>query len=401
MSHYPDPAIREASLISTGSGVSIVPQSSNRNLRILVTELCDAEQSLNRFLKKKLANGGIAGIICNTVASAIKIYSSLPAEFQGDAFLTHSRFVAPDRMRNDETVLELAGTSSKRNSRRIIIGTQVLEQSLDIDFDILITHKASLESVVQRMGRLHRHDRKDHPRPDELKHPQLVFIPEEQYRRGEEYSTDGEFIYGEWPLELTHNYFSTHRQVNLPQDIPKMVEYQHSDPAGYQDMKDTYFAEEQKIRSLAKPWIIGTPTRYKPIYDLVKNSTGDERGKVRAGESSPEIIMIFNDGDQRLWVPYIENGERKRYPLNNLYHFDHKDRLMLSGSTIRLPRLYGSHKWSEILKKQIDERIRTTITKYHSLKYEIPVIFTKNECVIADRVLTYDTERGLQDAKNN
>lgn len=72
--------------------------------------------------------------------------------------LHHSRFAAEDRARLDQRVEEVMGQGA-RGCGMIVVGTQTLEQSLDIDADFLITDLAPMDVLLQRIGRLHRHDR--------------------------------------------------------------------------------------------------------------------------------------------------------------------------------------------------------------------------------------------------
>ena len=71
----------------------------------------------------------------------------------------HSRYRYCDRMDKEKMVLDLYGKDSP-NEGRILVGTQVIEQSLDIDFDWLISFICPIDLLFQRMGRLHRHLKK-------------------------------------------------------------------------------------------------------------------------------------------------------------------------------------------------------------------------------------------------
>ena len=86
--------------------------------------------------------------------------------------LVHARFMDLDRMENESVLRNLLGpgatrSNGKRPERMIVVGTQVLEQSLDIDFDLLVTDVAPIDLLMQRLGRVHRHSRgegeKDRP----------------------------------------------------------------------------------------------------------------------------------------------------------------------------------------------------------------------------------------------
>ena len=77
---------------------------------------------------------------------------------QGVAALHHGRFAAEDRNLLDAAVEEQVG-ANREGGGRVVIGTQTLEQSLDIDADLLITDLCPMDVLLQRIGRLHRHER--------------------------------------------------------------------------------------------------------------------------------------------------------------------------------------------------------------------------------------------------
>lgn len=83
----------------------------------------------------------------------------------------HSRFSRPDRRLFDQAVETQLGKVRKDFGGRVIIGTQTLEQSLDIDADLLITDLCPMDVLLQRIGRLHRHARPDAERPEGFRQP--------------------------------------------------------------------------------------------------------------------------------------------------------------------------------------------------------------------------------------
>ena len=104
-------------------------------------------------------------VVRNTVASAQAVFDSLLKQ-GGDALalqagdgpaLHHSRFAAEDRRLLDEAVEQALGKKDRRPGGRIVVGTQTLEQSLDIDADFLISDLCPVDVLLQRIGRLHRH----------------------------------------------------------------------------------------------------------------------------------------------------------------------------------------------------------------------------------------------------
>lgn len=85
----------------------------------------------------------------------------------GVSTLHHSRYSRQDRPLLDQEVERQLGKHRHGMDGRIVIGTQTLEQSLDIDADLLITDLCPMDVLLQRLGRLHRHPRPSAERPDD------------------------------------------------------------------------------------------------------------------------------------------------------------------------------------------------------------------------------------------
>ena len=124
-------------------------------------------------------------VVRNTVSGAIAVHSAVesilgdghPALFRakGVSAPHHGRFAARDRRILDRAIEQSFGKDAERGTGTVLVGTQTLEQSLDIDADFLITDLAPADVLLQRLGRLHRHSRK---RPDAFASPvAMVLVP--------------------------------------------------------------------------------------------------------------------------------------------------------------------------------------------------------------------------------
>lgn len=168
--------------------------------------------------------------IDNTIAKAQEIYSKLAASCppEIETGLIHSRFPLCIRERNEHYWSTLYGKHSgaERHKRgRILVGTQVLEQSIDIDADFLITRLAPSDMLFQRMGRLWRHPGLNAIRPHDATcsamilhngklddsypylHNKKAFLPYELYT-----------------IKRTQDVWKNIRKVNLPSDIRPVLE---------------------------------------------------------------------------------------------------------------------------------------------------------------------------------
>ncbi|MEJ5255582.1 MAG: CRISPR-associated helicase Cas3' [Acidimicrobiales bacterium] len=132
------------------------------------------------LLERKLEAGGCALVLRNTVRRAQDSYESIRSAFPDwPVTLFHSRYIPPDRRDREMDLQQRFGPPSKASSRSrperaVVVATQVVEQSLDVDFDVLITDLAPLDLLVQRVGRVHRHDRGR--RPEAVAEPQMYVV---------------------------------------------------------------------------------------------------------------------------------------------------------------------------------------------------------------------------------
>ena len=106
--------------------------------------------------------GGCVLWICDTVSSAQRVYGLLKTGtgLSGDRLgLLHSRFIYGDREKKEAYWIGKFGKNAANREGCILVSTQIVEQSLDIDADLLITELAPTDMLLQRIGRLHRHHR--------------------------------------------------------------------------------------------------------------------------------------------------------------------------------------------------------------------------------------------------
>ena len=120
-------------------------------------------------------------LICNRVDVAQHAYNALQTMASEDIELQlfHARFSLTDRKTKEAQALSSFGVQGERSIGRILVATQVVEQSLDIDFDWLVTQLCPVDLLFQRLGRLHRHSRTH--RPEGFKAPAAtVLLPSEE-----------------------------------------------------------------------------------------------------------------------------------------------------------------------------------------------------------------------------
>ncbi len=159
------------------STTTIVPteQSRFKAIHMRAEPLLDEPQRVAGLALEAAKRGAKVLVVRNTVAGAVAVQRALEAEALGEdtvlfrvagrCTLHHGRFAREDRRLLDAAV-EAAVGLRRPTGGLVVVGTQTLEQSLDIDADLLITDLCPIDVLLQRLGRLHRHvaDASDTPR---------------------------------------------------------------------------------------------------------------------------------------------------------------------------------------------------------------------------------------------
>jgi len=156
-----------------------LPDSEQSVGRIVSVETWQAEQlvlsteQLEKIVQAAEQNAKVA-VICNLVADAQAIAKQLAALTTIQVDLFHSRFRFVDRQKIEQDITGYYGKHDRASGGRILVATQVVEQSLDLDFDWMLTQLCPVDLLFQRLGRLHRHQRDN--RPQEFEQPRCVVI---------------------------------------------------------------------------------------------------------------------------------------------------------------------------------------------------------------------------------
>jgi CRISPR-associated endonuclease/helicase Cas3 len=254
-------------------------------------KMCE-EENVSAMLQNLLKEGGVAGIICNTVSRAQQLAESLEAIFGDAVILIHSRLVTPDRIAREEILRKELGRQGVRPYLRIVVGTQVLEQSLDIDFDVIFTELAPMDLLLQRLGRLFRHDGRK--RPYQLTTPTCYLI-QSSNQEGSLY------IYGEYLLHQTLKKLPS--QICLPHDIPRLVQEVYGAMEVDEDIeeaKEKWDMERCDKESRAegfclhRPWLNEENTMEGLLVSTIQDDKFDRKAKaaVRDTQDTIEVILI-------------------------------------------------------------------------------------------------------------
>lgn len=205
---------------------------------------------LARFLLRRLSGPGSAACIVNTVDRAQRLYQafgpgrilrlgeiwptgagpSAPSEHAdlpvgkvvGEAavLLFHARYPGEERQAREDLILALFGPAGRRPHRSVLVATQVLEQSLDLDFDLMVTDLAPIDLIIQRAGRLHRHKR---PRPAALGRARLLIAGLDEDPPDLD-SDAWARVYEPYPLLASWWVLRGRAHVRIPSDLDSLLE---------------------------------------------------------------------------------------------------------------------------------------------------------------------------------
>lgn len=354
-------------------------------------------------LIEDITKQGIVGVIVNTVKKSQEFAKLCSNVFGKEhVFLLHSLFIATDRYKKEKELLDLIGKNGKRPKFMIVIGTQVIEQSLDIDFDVLITDLAPIDLILQRMGRQHRHKRDN--RPENLKTPKVYVLNSKDY----DFDKASTYVYDPYLLFRTEFYLP--EKINLPNDISHLVQLVYSDKKLELEynLEDVYTNYSVKFKNdltnketKAKTFRLKSPevnkkSIEKNIIEWIKYSDTEAEAseikayaQVRDSEDSIEVIALKK----------CENGYEFFDEKGILDPSDNKIAMKIAQHTIRLPKSVYFENGIDNVIKFLEGYYRENLNCWDNqtwLKNNLGIIFDENnEFRIFDKILYYDTKYGL------
>ena len=263
------------------------------------------EENLVDTVKSLSKNGAVIGIIVNTVGRAQRITKDLLEAFPEEVHLLHSRFIDTYRIKKEEELLKKIGKNAERPKRFIVVGTQVIEQSLDIDFDLMISDLCPVDLLIQRIGRLHRHKIE---RPKEHSEAKLYLMGTSENL---DFETGAKRVYGDYLLIKTQ--CALGNSISIPKDISPLVQevYGDKDPSlapellkKYEESKKKQNETLDKQKRKAEGFRLDKPklecSDEISLNGLLDNTYIDSeelcQAKVRDIGSSIEVIAVKKNG---------------------------------------------------------------------------------------------------------
>jgi CRISPR-associated endonuclease/helicase Cas3 len=272
--------------------------------RKVAVKFFDDISNVEMSLVNAAENGGCACWIRNTVDDAVDAYNSISSKLASEnVILFHARFAMGDRQKIEKKVLDTFGKKSNDaiRSGRILVATQVVEQSLDLDFDYMVSDLAPMDLIIQRAGRLHRHSRKGRSGIPILG----IFAPPLTDNPSEDWYKDvfpkAAFVYpSHGELWLTAHLLSEHGELVMPEDARNYIESvfggnaRNDVPEALRDRDDKAEGEDMAAISMAK---LNSLLPFKGYGATVSQWLDDTRTPTRMGDLNTNVRLARWDGE--------------------------------------------------------------------------------------------------------
>lgn len=297
-SHYPRlTTITQTEKVYTES-FTVRPRKPLKVQPWRLSEEQQLEAAVGSLMNAARATNGSSVLIVNSVKRAQEAYRcalahSLAKEVEVCVF--HARFTRTDRHVKEALTLEKFGKHAQRGEPRLLIATQVVEQSLDLDFDYMVSDLAPVDLLIQRAGRLHRHVRdlrgtllapgETDSRPD----PELLVLIDEVQSEGSNPLKNS--VYSPAVLAVTQLWLGEGQEIREPVDVETAIEsvygqFDSHDQVSGIDVWESFIAQfdrdARKAAKAAQDAVIKHPTDDEPVSLHVNRLSEDIDGHQHA-----------------------------------------------------------------------------------------------------------------------
>ncbi|MFH1851673.1 MAG: CRISPR-associated helicase/endonuclease Cas3 [Candidatus Neomarinimicrobiota bacterium] len=278
----------------------IILDSTGRNIVIEIDEQLAMRFQVETLLQviQAASTGANVVIICNLVADAQATVGRLIELGSETLDIFHSRFRFKDRQSKENKVIREYGKGDLRKQGGILVATPVVEQSLDLDFDWMLTQLCPIDLLFQRLGRLHRHERK---RPAGFERPRcaVVIPPDNNYELHK-------LIYGSKNapnsriLWRTEQLLRQNKELRFPDVYRPMIEnvYNQSpwqnEPTNIREEYERFEMEQEAIRATAWQLMNSNPN--------FEDSDSKAALLTRDGEMNLNVVPVTGDGRSRAFL---------------------------------------------------------------------------------------------------
>lgn len=278
-------------------------QSSSKNwtLNVTMAPILHNSTAISQAAVDAVSEGGCLCVLMNTVNDAQKVYCEIKESgFDGTLLLFHARFPTKQRDEIERECIRLFGKEKGfRPEKAILVATQVVEQSLDVDFDAMFSAIAPIDLLLQRAGRIHRHVFT--MRPGKLSVPRFTILT--PATEGD-YGSDA-FVYPDCLLNSSIRLLSGLSAIAIPDDMPALVEKGYdpsaASPEEFQSWAEHLMENEVKAATTVQYEISMPDKGYTPVHAVEGLRFDDVESdsyfsaKTRLGEPSIRVVLLPAD----------------------------------------------------------------------------------------------------------
>jgi CRISPR-associated endonuclease/helicase Cas3 len=363
-------------VVMTPSTLEIVPMVVEKTVK--VSMMADKIMEI-------AADEGCVACVVNTVTEAQELYDLLKDRLpEEELILFHSRFTLERRLEIEAEIVSKYGKNGKRPRRGVVVASPVLQESLDVCFDGMISELAPFDLLLQRAGRLHRHDNR---RPLQLQARRLyVFLPDLNTTKPD-FGWSGLIYFPDllnrsgMQFMKDDNYCSL--SVDIPNGVSALIEavYGEMDSSSADELRDKWLEERigsefasvhfARAASILSAHIKGDDPDY---LGNLQNSDDDEKTpSTRIGRQRITLVILEYEEDISI---LNREAERRLYMKS------------ISTDNVRLVKHFAA----------IDLLVEWKESSL--LRYCYPVFFTNGSAYAGDLKLAYDRIRGLSILRN-
>ena len=282
-----------------------VKAASSARGPVLVKRIAEADAAYDS-LTEAAAHGAACVWVRNAVDEAISAVEALRARCV-PADLLHARFALVDRKRHEAAALQSFGKNRAPGPGRVLVATQIVESSLDLDFDVMISDLAPMAALIQRAGRLWRHmelrPAKSRPVEGPLLH---VLAPDPEQTESDRWLQatlgGGAFVY---PVALqwrTAKVLFTEGKIEAPHGLRALIEAAHSDtvpvPTALQTQEMKTYGQDGAARNLA--W----HNRIEWAEGYRRGARGDDDAEYPTRLGEPQRVLVLARRESGRLVPW-------------------------------------------------------------------------------------------------
>jgi len=308
----PYPLITTAPFGGTAKAIPVKRDESRaRHVRLKKLPLLGSPAAeIARLALEQTQPGGCVCVLANTVRGAQAIFEALGVPDGVDCYLFHARSLAGKRNVIENDVLRLFGKvkdgvpNPDRPLRAVLVATQVVEQSLDLDFDVMISQIAPIDLLLQRLGRLWRHawnERYGRGMPEMI----VLTPPDGDLKFGA-----SERVYQPEALLRTFAILFGREEINIPDDLRPLVELCYGDTPIPENIVSADLLEKAKAKRLkeedkhlitARTFLLHPPdpkefSLYDPKHIFDEGGEDDRtsflRARTRLGDDSCPVLAL-------------------------------------------------------------------------------------------------------------